>query len=159
MLPERATAQIIIVGGGVIGLSTAYHLARKGVQDVVVLEKDVIGSGSSSRAGGIITGLLWSKAGVEARKISLALYQELSTELADYGYRFQDVGCLNLFDAQSWREREQLLPLYDACAVPYEILDAAGIHKRWSALTPDDAVIGLFDPSGGIVSQISTFRR
>ncbi len=144
-----ATADVIIIGGGVIGLSTAYHLARKGVKRVVLLEKDQIGAGSSSRAGGIITGLLWTKTGIEARKISLALYQDLSVELGDYGYQFQAVGCLNLFDPGDWSEREKLLPLYADSAVPYEVIDAAEIHYRWSELTPDADIVGLFDSLGG----------
>lgn len=137
----------IVIGGGVIGLSTAYHLARKKVGKVILLEKGPVGDGSSSRAGGIITGLLWSETGVLARKISLALYRELSEDLP--GYRFGDVGCLNLFDPPSWPERVRLLPLYDRLGAPYEILDAAEMRRRWSELTPAETDIGLFDPLGG----------
>lgn len=146
---KSSSATAIVIGGGVIGLSTAYHLAKKDFGKIIVLEKFTIGDGSSSRAGGIITGLLWSKTGVEARKISLQLYRELSTDLASYGYQFQDVGCLNLFDPVSWADREKLLPLYDACDVPYEIIDASEIRHRWSDLTPSDEIIGLYDPLGG----------
>jgi len=137
----------IIIGGGVIGLSTAYQLARKKAGRIILLEKGPVGDGSSSRAGGIITGLLWSETGVLARKISLALYRELSEDLP--GYRFGDVGCLNLFDPPSWPERLRLLPLYDRLAAPYEILDAAEIRRRWPELTPAETDIGLFDPLGG----------
>jgi glycine/D-amino acid oxidase-like deaminating enzyme len=84
---------------------------------------------------------------VLARKISLALFQELSQELE--GYQFQAVGCLNLFDPASWPERATLLPLYDQLAAPYEILDAAEMRRRWPELTPDETLIGLFDPLGG----------
>jgi glycine/D-amino acid oxidase-like deaminating enzyme len=139
----------IIIGGGVIGLSAAYYLARKRFGKIILLEKGRLGDGSSSRAGGIITGLLWSKTGVEARKISLALYRELSDDLAAYGYRFQDVGCLNLFDPPSWPEREQLLPLYAELEAPYEIIDATEIRYRWPDLTPTEEIIGLHDPLGG----------
>ncbi|MAU08366.1 MAG: hypothetical protein CL607_00975 [Anaerolineaceae bacterium] len=140
---------IVIIGGGVIGLSAAYHLARKGAKDIIVLEKGEVGSGSSSRAAGIITGHLWSETGVRARKISLQRYRELSEELD--GYTFQASGTLNLFDAVSWKEREALLPLYDQLDVPYEVLDATEIHYRWPKLTPDTAsgIVGLYDPLGG----------
>lgn len=141
------SATAIIIGGGVIGLSTAYHLARKRFGKVIVLEKGPVGNGSSSRAAGIITGLLWSETGVLVRKLSLARYRELSEELP--GYRFQDVGCLNLFSPADWPERERLLPLYDRLGAPYEILSAAEIRNRWPALTPADETIGLFDPLGG----------
>jgi sarcosine oxidase subunit beta len=137
----------IIIGGGVIGLSTAYHLARKRAGKIILLEKGPVGDGSSSRAGGIITGLLWSETGVLARKLSLALYRELSEDLP--GYRFGAVGCLNLFDPPSWPERLRLLPLYDRLGAPYEILDAAEMHHRWPELHPAESDIGIFDPLGG----------
>jgi glycine/D-amino acid oxidase-like deaminating enzyme len=137
----------VIIGGGVIGLSTAYHLARMKFGKITLIDKGPVGDGSSSRAAGIITGLLWSETGVLARKRSLELFRELSEELP--GYRFQDVGCLNLFDPVSWLERQGLLPLYDCMGAPYEILNAAEIHARWPELTPTDEVTGLFDPLGG----------
>ncbi len=77
--------RFVIVGGGVIGLSAAYHLARSGAGRVILLEQGAVGAGSSSRAGGIITGHLWSQTGVAARKISLRLFHELSEELGAYG--------------------------------------------------------------------------
>ncbi|MFZ1753552.1 MAG: FAD-binding oxidoreductase [Caldilineaceae bacterium] len=142
-----SSATAIIIGGGVIGLSTAYQLARKRFGKVILLEKGPVGDGSSSRAGGIITGLLWSETGILARKLSLTLYRELSEELP--GYRFGDVGCLNLFDPPAWPERARLLPLYDQLGAPYEILDAGEMHRRWPELTPGETDIGLLDPLGG----------
>jgi sarcosine oxidase subunit beta len=141
------SARVLVIGAGVIGLSTAYHLALRGATEVLLLEKDACGAGSSSRAAGIITGLLWSETGILARKRSLTRFRELSHELP--GYTFRDVGCLNLFDLASWPERQALLPLYDRLRVPYEILDAGQIRQRWPALAPSDNEIGLFDPLGG----------
>ena len=144
-----ASTTVILVGAGVIGLSAAYHLAKKQAAKIILLEKHRVGDGSSHRAAGIITGLLWSKTGIEARKISLRLYRQLSTELAPGGYQFQAVGCLNLFDPASWPAQQELLPLYDAADVPYEIIDAQEIRRRWPDLNPKPAITGLFDPLGG----------
>lgn len=146
---KERSATAIVIGGGVIGLSTAYQLARQDFGRVILLEKERIGDGASSRAGGIITGLLWTRAGIAARKISLTLFRELSDELRGYGYRFQDVGCLNLFDSASWPAREPLLSLYDDMSVPYELLSAGEIRRRWPELTPADHLVGLHDPLGG----------
>lgn len=140
-------ATAIVLGGGVIGLSAAYHLARKQFGRIILLDKGVIGDGASSRAAGIITGHLWHQTGIEARKISLMLFRQLSEELE--GYYFQEVGCLNLFDANSWPQRESLLPLYERLGVPYEILDAVHLRQRWPALHLRPDFIGLFDPLGG----------
>lgn len=141
--------RFIVIGGGAIGLNTAYQLARSQAGSVTLLEKGLVGDGSSSRAGGIITGLLWSETGVLARMISLRIYQELTADLDQYGYRFQDVGCLNIFDTASWPEREELLPLYDRLGFAYEILDAAQMRRRWPDLTPEADQIGLHDALGG----------
>ena len=137
----------VIVGAGVTGLSTAYHLARKSYGSVTVVEKGRVGDGASSRAAGIITGLLWSETGVLARKIALTRFRELSEELV--GYRFQDVGCLNLFDAASWPERERLLPLYDRLGVEYTVMDRAEMAAAWPDLALTGEPVGLFDPLGG----------
>lgn len=143
------TSTAVILGGGVIGLSTAYHLARRKFGKIIVVDKGPVGDGSSSRAAGIITGLLWSEPGVLARKKSLSLYRELSEELAPHGYRFNDVQCLNLFDPQSWTEREALLPLYRRLGAPFEILTAAEIRECWPTLTPREDFTGVLDPLGG----------
>ena len=137
----------LIIGGGVIGLSAAYHLAKMKFGKIILLDKGPVGDGSSSRAAGIITGHLWAETGVLTRKRSLELYRELSDDLP--GYRFQDVGCLNLFDPAAWPEREKLLPLYDRLGAPYEILSAADLRARWPELHPTEEIIGLYDPLGG----------
>lgn len=137
----------VIVGAGVTGLSTAYHLARKSYGSITVVEKGRVGDGASSRAAGIITGLLWSETGVLARKISLTRFRELSGELD--GYRYEDVGCLNLFDAASWPERERLLPLYDRLGVEYTVMDRTEMSAAWPDLALTGEPVGLFDPLGG----------
>ena len=139
---------VVIVGGGVIGLSAAYHLASNHDARVIVIEKQSIGSGSSSRAAGITTGLLWSEAGVMARRLGIEWFQRLSRELPGYAYH-DEHGCLNLFTPEMWAERVPLLPLYDRLGKEYHVLTAAQIGRRWPALHPPDDFVGLHDPSGG----------
>ena len=143
-----AERHAIIVGGGVTGLSTAYHLKRLGYGDVTVIEKDHIGAGSSSRAAGISTGLLWSKTGVLARKTALRRFREMSRELAGYTFH-NEHGCLGLFSPALWPGREALLPLYDELDTPYQVLSAAEIRRRWPVFNPPDDYLGVLDPLGG----------
>src|SRR4051812_28178048 len=125
-----ATSTVVIVGGGVIGLSAAYHLARRGDVRVVLLEKDTVGAGSSLRAAGITTGLLWSETGVRARRLGIEWFQRLSEELDGYTYH-DEHGCLNLFTPTTWPTRGELLGLYDRLGVAYEVLSGVDIHRRW----------------------------
>jgi len=139
---------VVIVGGGVIGLSTAYQLALRRYGRIVILEKGRLGGGSSCRAAGITSGLLWSETGVRARKVGLQLFRELGRTLPGYTYH-DEHGCLNLFSPELWPAREKLLPLYDRLGAPYRILSAAEMGRRWPALRPPGDFIGLHDPAGG----------
>lgn len=138
--------RIVVVGGGVIGLSTAFHLADRNAGTVILVEKGPIGDGSSSRAGGIITGLMGTETAVRARKISLELFQRFSREVD--GYTFHDVGTLNLA-ADQGAGRVEMLPLYDRLDAPYEILDADEMRRRWPLMAVPDDAWGLYDPIAG----------
>jgi len=145
-----STAQrtAVIVGAGVTGLSTAYQLARVGYGRVIVFDKDGVGAGSSRRAAGITTGLLWSETGIRARQVATRLFRELSRELPGYVFH-NEHGCLNLFDERLWPARQALLPLYDRLLAPYQVLSPEEIQRRWPALRVPKGFLGLHDPLGG----------
>lgn len=134
---------VIVIGAGVTGLSTAYHLIKRGAGRVTVIDKGPVGDGSSSRAAGICTGLLWSEAGIRVRKRCFELYDQLTDELP--GYAFHRSGCLNLFTREEWAERKKLLPLYDTLGAPYQVMGP----PMWKGLDLADDVVGLYDPIGG----------
>jgi glycine cleavage system aminomethyltransferase T/glycine/D-amino acid oxidase-like deaminating enzyme len=81
---ERARA--VVVGGGITGTSVAYHLAKAGWQDVVLLEKDELTSGSTCHAAGLVTQFNPSPTMMRFRSYSIELYQELGV--------FETVGSL-----------------------------------------------------------------
>lgn len=138
----------VIVGAGVTGLSTAYHLARLGYGRIIVFDKDGVGAGSSSRAAGITTGLLWSETGIRARQVATRLFRECSRELPGYVFH-NEHGCLNLFDERLWPARERLLPLYDRLLAPYQVMSPDEIQRRWPSLRVPPGFLGLHDPLGG----------
>lgn len=86
---------VVIIGGGVHGLATAYELAKRGVRKVAVLEKNYIGSGGSGRNTTIIRANYRTPEGVAFYRESLRLYQQLSQEL-DYNLLFSPQGHLTL---------------------------------------------------------------
>ena len=109
-----------------MGLSAAYHLARRRSGPIVLLEKGTVGDGSSSRAAGIITGLLWSETVVRCAKALLGFVWRAfprTRRLPTPANR-----CLNLFSAEGWSERQKLLPLYDRLQAPRE--DPEGTRGR-----------------------------
>ena len=74
--------KVVVVGGGVIGCSVAYHLTKFGWKDVVLLERDQLTSGTTWHAAGLMGQLGASAPITKLRKYSLHLYKELEKKLA-----------------------------------------------------------------------------
>src|SRR5688572_1693359 len=82
-LPDRA--RVVIMGGGVIGCSAAYHLARAGWKDVVLLERDRLTSGTTWHAAGLmVTFGSTSETSTELRKYTRDLYRRLEAETGQH---------------------------------------------------------------------------
>lgn len=77
----KDTADVVIIGGGVTGCGTAYNLAKKGVTDVVVLEKNFLSYGASGRCGGGIRQQFTTKANIKLAMESVRIFEGLSQEL------------------------------------------------------------------------------
>ena len=79
MLPR--SSKVVVVGGGVIGCSVAYHLTKFGCKDVVLLERDQLTSGTTWHAAGLVSQLGPSAAVTKIRKYTLDLYKKLEKEI------------------------------------------------------------------------------
>ena len=73
-------AEIIVIGGGIIGCSTAYHLAKHGAKDVLLLERHKLTSGTSFHAAGLVGQLRTSASVTKLLKYSVELYRTLEDE-------------------------------------------------------------------------------
>src|SRR5256885_14625906 len=74
-MAERAA--VVVIGGGITGVSVAYHLARGGVRDVTLLEKGELTAGSTCQAAGLVTAFNPSNTMMRFRRYSLELYERL----------------------------------------------------------------------------------
>lgn len=89
-LPARA--HVVVVGGGIIGASTLYHLAHLGIDDAVLLERDRIASGTTWHVAGIVGQLRDSKAQTELAQYTTNLFKNLERETGQAtGYK--ENGC------------------------------------------------------------------
>ncbi len=114
-------ARIVIVGGGIVGAQIAYHLARLGETDVILLEKGEIASGESSHAAGLVTQFATSQAMLQFRMYSVDLYTGLGL--------FRPVGSLRLAST-----RESLLDLQRS------VSRAKALGLECEVIGPDEAV-------------------
>ena len=105
-LPSHA--QIVVIGGGIIGCSTAYHLARDHKADVVLLEQGSITSGSTWHAAGLVGQLRSSASITRVLKYSVDLYKGLEAETG-LATGWKMTGCLRLATNQDrWTEFKRL---------------------------------------------------
>jgi glycine/D-amino acid oxidase-like deaminating enzyme len=96
----RTEAAVVVVGGGIIGCSVAYHLTRAGCRDVVLLEKGDLTSGTTFHSVGLVSQFRTSPADMLLMNYSIRLYRELAAEIGDAaGWR--PVGSLRLASSDS----------------------------------------------------------
>src|SRR5438270_13284216 len=97
---RRMSAQAVVIGGGITGCSVAYHLARAGWSDVLVLEKGELTSGSTHHAAGLVTQFNPAATMLAFRRYSVQLYQELGV--------FNTVGSVRIASSpDSWRDLQR----------------------------------------------------
>src|SRR6187431_136527 len=134
VLPDRA--RVVVVGGGVIGTSVAYHLAHMGWKDVVLLERDRITSGTTWHAAGlIVTFGSTSETSTEMRKYTRDLYARLEAETG-LGTGFKPCGFIEVaIDDDRLEEYRRVSAFNRLCGVdvqeisPVEVLDMFPLAK------------------------------
>jgi 4-methylaminobutanoate oxidase (formaldehyde-forming) len=146
-LPDRA--RVVIVGGGVVGCSVAYHLARRGWSDVVLLERNQLTSGTTWHAAGLITTARPTSGMRQVVKRSIDVFKSLE---ADTGLStgWEPTGTLHLAtNADRWEELKRQASVTRHDDIPIEILDADGTLERWPLLSAEGLVGALFYPEDG----------
>ena len=138
---------VVIIGAGVTGLSTAFHLVEKGVESVTVIDKGTVGGGSSLQSGGIITMLMATATEVRARAIALDIFERFSRILD--GYHFHQVGCLNLFTEEVFNQNADLREMWRRNGGQFDILRGAEISERFPDLEAADSDHGILDHRSG----------
>ncbi len=154
--PLRDRYDVVIVGAGVHGLSTAYYLAKHGVTDVAVLDKGYVGGGASARSTAIIRANYLTPEGIPFFRESLKLYEDLSRSL-DFNLLFSQKGRLDLGHTDSTvyglrmrAEFNQLFGVDSRLIGPDEIKRLApALDLREGRTLP--VMAALYHPPGGVL--------
>jgi 4-methylaminobutanoate oxidase (formaldehyde-forming) len=149
-LPDRA--RVVVIGGGVIGTSVAYHLAHAGWTDVLLLEQGTLSCGTTWHAAGLVGPLRASESGTRLVQYSAELYARLEEETGlATGYR--QVGGVIVARTE---ERMALLRRTAANAAAYDLdcalLTPAEAGERWPVIATDDLLGGIWLPGDGRVN-------
>ncbi len=148
----KQNVKALVVGGGAVGTSIAYHLARAGWDDVMLLERDELTSGSTWHAAGLLPYFNMSYATTHIHDYSIKFYKTLEEETG-LNAGFYVVG--NLRMAQS-KERMDEYMLYastaETCGVPYEWLSPAQIKERYPLVRTEDLKGAIYHPTDGYIN-------
>ena len=148
----KTHVKALVVGGGAVGTSIAYHLARAGWDDVMLLERDELTSGSTWHAAGLLPLFNMSFATTHIHKYSVEFYKSLEAETG-LNAGFAVVGNLRMAQTQ---ERMDEYMLYastaETCDVPYEWLTPDEIKERWPLIRTEDLKGALYHNTDGYIN-------
>ena len=148
-LPARA--EIVVIGAGIMGLATAYELAKLGVEGVVVVEKGYLCAGASGRNGGGVRAQWSSEENVRLMKESIKLCRDFATKMR-INVWFRQGGYLFLARSESMAKRlAASVELQRDHGLPTRMIDAADAKKLVPELDTNGIVAASFNPDDGVV--------
>jgi len=149
-LPSHA--RIVVIGGGIIGCSTAYHLARDHKAEVVLLEQGKLTSGSTWHAAGLVGQLRSSASITRVLKYSVDLYKRLDAETG-LATGWKMTGCLRLATNQDrWTEFRRLATTARSFGMEMHLLSPAEVKAMWPLMEVSDLVGASWLPTDGQAS-------
>jgi len=144
-----SSVKAVVIGGGVVGCSAAYHLAKYGWKDTILLERDQLTSGTTWHAAGLVSQLGPSAAITKIRKYSLELYKKLEKEL-DFSCGLKLNGALSIATTKGrWQELLRQATTAQLFDVNVEILNLDQIRKIYPIINEKDILGGIFMPGDG----------
>ncbi len=150
------TADIVIIGGGVMGASAAYHLAQRGLKNIVLLEKeDFFGQGATGRCAGGVRYQFSTEINVKLSIESLPMIERFKEEIGQE-VSYKQCGYLlvaiNEKDANAFRYN---VKLQNKLGVSTQLLSGDEVRERLPLMKFDDAIVGTFNPKDGTVDPNS----
>ena len=152
-MPSRA--RVVVIGGGVIGTSIAYHLGHLGWTDTVLVERDQLTSGTTWHAAGLmVTFGSTSETSTELRKYTRDLYARLEAETG-LATGFKPVGFIELAADQDRLEEYRRVSAFNRyCGVDVEELSAREVAEMFPLARTDDILAGFYVAGDGRVNPV-----
>src|SRR6476469_1583085 len=148
VLPKHA--RVVIIGGGIIGTSVAYHLAHMGWKDVVLLERDKLTSGTTWHAAGLmVTFGSTSETSTEMRKYTRDLYSRLEAETGQ-ATGFKPIGFIEVASDQDRLEEFRRVAAFNRyCGVDVHEISPRQIKELFPLAEVDDVLAGFYTAGDG----------
>lgn len=155
-LPKNA--QVVVIGGGIVGCSVAYHLAKLGTQDTVILERGQLTCGSTFHAAGLVGQLRSSASITQLLKYSVELYDQLEAETGQAtGWR-KNGGLRLACNDERWTEVRRQAATAHSFGLEMHLLSPKETQELWPLMDASDLVGAAFLPTDGQVSPSDLAR-
>lgn len=142
-------ARVVIIGGGIAGCSIAYHLARMGWTDILLLDKGELTSGSTWHAAGLITQFHTSPTVMQMRLYSVGLYRQLQAEAGE-GVGWHQVGSLRLASSRDhFKALQRQISQAKALGMAVEMISPAEALRLFPHMSSKDLYGALYIPGDG----------
>ncbi|MFO1200386.1 MAG: FAD-dependent oxidoreductase [Burkholderiaceae bacterium] len=151
-----ARADVVVIGGGIIGCSIAYHLAKLGIRDVVLLERRQLTCGTTWHAAGLVPRLRATRTLTELAKYTSALLRELEAETGQAtGYR-QNGSVGVALTPERFEEFRRNASMARAFGVDVEVIGPSEVRARYPMIETRGVVGGLWLPDDGKTNPVDT---
>ena len=148
----KTNVKALVIGGGAVGTSIAYHLAKAGWDDVMLLERDELTSGSTWHAAGLLPLFNMSFATTHIHKYSVDFYKQLEAETG-LNAGFAVVGNLRMAQTEARMDEYMLYAATaETCDVPFEWLTPDQIKERWPLIRTEDLKGALYHHTDGYIN-------
>ncbi|UWR23334.1 FAD-dependent oxidoreductase [Sulfitobacter sp. S190] len=146
----KSRTKVAVIGGGIAGCSTLYHLTEEGWSDVVLIERDELTSGTTWHSAAQVTNFGMNQTMVGLKSHSIALYKKLRDD-PDYpvGYHHGDGGIRLANTPQQMQGYAHFASMARGMGVTYEVIDAAECARRHPLISTDNLLGGLWDGEDG----------
>jgi dimethylglycine dehydrogenase len=146
----KTRTKVVVIGGGIAGCSTLYHLTQEGWTDVVLVERNELTSGTTWHSAAQVTNFGMNQTMVGLKSHSIALYKELADD-PEYpvNYHHADGGIRLANTEEQMQGYRHFASMARGMGVDFEILDAAECACRHPLISTENLLGGLWDPMDG----------
>ncbi len=149
-------ARVVIIGGGIVGCSVAYHLAKRGCSDVLLLERQQLTCGTTWHAAGLVGQLRATHNLTRLAQYTAQLYEGLERETGQ-ATGFRQVGSIAVAASEARFEELQRGASMARCfGLEVEVLSPGEARERWPLLAIEDVVGAVYLPKDGRTNPVDT---
>jgi 4-methylaminobutanoate oxidase (formaldehyde-forming) len=149
-------ARVVIIGGGIVGCSVAYHLAKRGCTDVLLLERRRLTCGTTWHAAGLVGQLRATQNLTRLAQYTTQLYEGLERETGQ-ATGFKQVGSIAVAASEArFEELKRGASMARCFGLEVQILSPGAARERWPLLATDDLVGAVFLPKDGQTNPVDT---